>query len=127
MSEFQPTSAPFKPHYVEYICEECGKETAVNLRTGTVNGHHRPGTHNQCDESGRFIVEPDGSFDNQPRPPRAVPVEVTECAECGQFVGHDRDHKRTCSVVATVDVRPSTRSTSVRVVRGGLPTLGKRH
>src|SRR5690606_28566636 len=75
------------PLTVNYMCETCGKATAVNLRTGRVNWHHMPGTRESCGESGLLVAEPDDSFEpvKRSRMDWAATGSIPhQCEVCGQ-------------------------------------------
>jgi hypothetical protein len=80
------------PFSIDYECETCGKSTAVNMRTGLLNGHNRPETRDTCVASHTAVVEPDDTLVHtwpDSKSPDSVP---SDCPVCGT---HTRANRRT--------------------------------
>lgn len=91
------------PDACTYECLDCGRTTKVNRRTGRVYSHQIPGGIRVCLASGTLALPvQDGN------PPELPPL---------------RSNTTSVSQPKPVADGPST---SVRTVRGGLPSLGRR-
>lgn len=79
------------PWAVEHECELCGKNTAVNLRTGRMKIHRpagsRLGTRKTCPASNTLMVEPDPPNDSGTKTDQAGnEVRTCRCRDCGQDI-----------------------------------------
>lgn len=74
---------PRSPDALDYQCHECGKDTAVNMRSGLMYAHNMPETRQQCPASRSAVVEPDNTLPRAERPHNNLTAVPHRCAECG--------------------------------------------
>lgn len=79
------------PWAVEHECELCGKNTAVNLRTGRMKIHRpagsRLGTRTTCPASNTLMVEPDPPNDSGTKTDQAGhELRTHRCRDCAQDI-----------------------------------------
>ncbi|MFM9373291.1 hypothetical protein [Streptomyces sp. Da 82-17] len=94
------------PDAIPFTCPKCGASTKANRRTGLLYSHQPPGRLVACNESGAVVVRAQGGMSASLPSLRPEPSEPSEPAPR--------------SVVL------EERSTSVRAIPGGLPSLGRR-